>query len=681
MNNEWRRSDDGDVNESKNFKPKKVVGKRFFPREGNQQNWRDRNLEAQNGRDVESQPNNCVDDFASSWGITNETYSKPKPKARRQRNANDTHLTIDVPSDKVGKIIGRGGSKIRELQDETQTEIQILKDDEADNGMKQITLIGSEDDVQKVHKLIENLIIDKARYESTPSQSNTFEEDNDNHQEIDWLQLAKNCEEEAAAFWNTLPDINKNFYVEDPTIAKMSSQQVQKIRESNNNTTVGYVFDEKTHLNKIPNPVTNFEQCFKPYPEILEGIRKMGFEKPSPIQAQAWPVLMSGQDLIGIAQTGTGKTLAFLLPALIHIEGQVTPRSERKGPTVLILAPTRELAQQIEKEVKKYNYKDIKAVCLYGGGSRKDQINICNRGVEIVIATPGRLSDLTVAGHIDMKSVSYLVLDEADRMLDLGFEPQIRKILLDIRPNRQTVMTSATWPPGVRRLAQSYTQDPIQVCVGTLDLAAVHSVTQTIIHLEDNDDVKYNELMNFINSMEEDWKVIVFCGKKSRVDHLSSELALQGIACATIHGDLEQCDREQSLADISAGRLQILIATDVASRGIDIADITHVLNFDFPRNVEEYVHRVGRTGRAGRTGESITFLTRSDWSNAKELISILEEANQSVPQELHDMSRRFEAFQERRALEKAALRNYGRNDGGGGYRGRRGGGGGSRNRW
>ncbi|CAK9811542.1 Probable ATP-dependent RNA helicase DDX43 [Anthophora quadrimaculata] len=400
----------------------------------------------------------------------------------------------------------------------------------------------------------------------------------------------------------------------------------------------------------IPNPIETFEQAFEIFPEILEEIKKQGFTKPSPIQCQAWPILLSGQDLIGIAQTGTGKTLAFLLPALIHIEGQPIPRSERSGPSVLIMAPTRELALQIEKEVNKYSYRGFKAVCVYGGGNRKEQVNVITKGVEIVIATPGRLNDLVEANVLNLTSITYLVLDEADRMLDMGFEPQIRKTLLDIRPDRQTAMTSATWPQGVRRLAQSYMKKPIQVFVGSLDLAAVHTVLQKIYIIDEEE--KTDMMYQFFREMAPTDKVMVFFGKKSRVDDIASDLALQGVNCQSIHGGREQCDREQALEDLKTGQVQILLATDVASRGIDIEDITHVLNYDFPRDIEEYVHRVGRTGRAGRMGESITFMTRRDWSHAKELINILEEANQEVPEEVYSMADRYEAWKEKRANEK-----------------------------
>jgi ATP-dependent RNA helicase DDX43 len=249
------------------------------------------------------------------------------------------------------------------------------------------------------------------------------------------------------------------------------------------------------------------------------------------------------------AQTGTGKTLAFLLPALIHIDNQITPREERVGPNVLILSPTRELALQIEQEVVKINYKGIRSVCVYGGGDRQNQITSCGRGVEIIIATPGRLYDLIQAGIINVTSVTYLVLDEADRMLDLGFEPQIMKILLDIRPDRQTVMTSATWPSGVRRLASKYLNEPIQLYIGSLDLRAAKTVTQ---HLEmfPNEEDKKTWLMDYIeNKMSKDDKLIVFVGRKALADNLSCDLALKSIQCQSIHGDREQCDREEALKD------------------------------------------------------------------------------------------------------------------------------------
>lgn len=489
------------------------------------------------------------------------------------------------------------------------------------------------------------------------------------------------------------PAVIKDFYAEDADIARMTQEEVKQFRKANFDIKVEFFkkanlnycisdtkpeVDERTPeeiekalFDKIPNPVKTIEQAFRNYPEILDECKKQSFINPTPIQSQLWPILLKGIDCVGIAQTGTGKTLAFLLPALVHIDNQLTPRDKRIGPNVLVLSPTRELAIQIEKEVKKINYKGIKSVCVYGGGDRKEQVNMCTRGVEIIIATPGRLYDLIQAKVINVTTVTFLVLDEADRMLDMGFEPQIMKILLDIRPDRQTVMTSATWPEGVRRLATKYLTDPIQLYVGSLDLRAAKTVTQSL-EMVQNEDEKRDRLMHYIEHvMTENDKLMVFVGRKSTADNLSCDLALKSIQCQCIHGDREQCDREEALEDFKENRVRILIATDVASRGIDVKDITCVLNYDFPRNIEEYVHRVGRTGRAGRTGISVTFMAREDWKHAKELIEILTQGEQEVPKSLIDMAERFEVMKKKRLEEGGSGGGRGR----GGFRGRGGGGG------
>ncbi|KAK2574488.1 putative ATP-dependent RNA helicase DDX43 [Acropora cervicornis] len=392
-------------------------------------------------------------------------------------------------------------------------------------------------------------------------------------------------------------------------------------------------YGETVQDRAIPNPIRTFDEAYANFPEIMDEICKAGFERPSPIQCQSWPIVMSGMDLIGIAQTGTGKTLAFLLPAFLHIDGQDTPRNQRGGPTVLVLSPTRELALQIEAEVKKFHYRGIKSVCVYGGGSRKDQIQVVQKGVEIVIATPGRLNDLLMNEIMD-------VLDEADRMLDMGFEPEIKKILLDIRPDRQTIMTSATWPKGVQRMADQYMKNPVRVFVGSLDLNACHNVTQYVEVLDPAD--KKQRTLEFIAGMREDDKVLIFVGKKVK----------------------EQVDREQALDDFKTGRAKILIATDVASRGLDIRGVTCVLNFDFPRSIEDYVHRIGRTGRAGKKGTSLSLVTRDDWRQAHKLINIMVEANQEVPDELADMAERYQEFRDRNGYNKEGGRG-GRRGGGG----------------
>ncbi|EDW67467.1 probable ATP-dependent RNA helicase DDX43 [Drosophila virilis] len=624
--------------------------------------------------------------------------------------------SLKISTDMVGRVIGRGGSNITRIQNEFTVRINVDKIDllVKVSGNFQLNVSDAVNEIRKQisgkggggagygrsndggygqpdggggsygrshvagygrfdegvndygHSNYNSNGGGQSNYEFTaPTARSETAADGDLTGTIDWEGLNKASKIAQAARWAKCPKLTKDFYKELPEVANLSEAEVARIRMENNNISVSHVFEAKDGETPtpIPNPVWTFEQCFAEYPDLLGEIQKQGFAHPSPIQAQAWPILLKGHDMIGIAQTGTGKTLAFLLPGMIHTEYQSTPRGTRGGANVLVLAPTRELALQIEMEVKKYSFRQMKAVCIYGGGNRNMQISDVERGAEIIICTPGRLNDLVQAGVVNVSSITYLVLDEADRMLDMGFEPQIRKVLLDIRPDRQTIMTSATWPPGVRRLAQSYMKDPIQVCVGSLDLAATHSVEQVIELLEDDRD-KFHVLKSFVKNMSKTDKIIVFCGRKARADDVSSDLSLAGFATQCIHGNRDQSDREQAIADIKSGIVRILIATDVASRGLDIEDITHVINYDFPRNIEEYVHRVGRTGRAGRLGTSISFITRDDWGIAKELITILEEAAQEVPEELRHMSKRFAAMK-RRAAEDDAVGGRGGGRGGG----------------
>uniref|UniRef100_A0A670YN60 RNA helicase n=1 Tax=Pseudonaja textilis TaxID=8673 RepID=A0A670YN60_PSETE len=536
---------------------------------------------------------------------------------------------------------GRGGTKIKELEESSGCKIQVIKG----NYESEVKIFGGKDKQPKAKMLIDNLI---ERY----SQNNTGERGTKG-------KTLKQIEGLVTTFLlllTDLPPLEKCFYKEAPNITCMSQGEVDKWRKENNSISCNDLKDGEKR--RIPNPVCKFEDAFKHHPDIMANIKKVGFEKPTPIQSQAWPIILQGFDLIGIAQTGTGKTLAYLMPGFIHLDSQPISREKRNGPGMLVLIPTRELALQVEAECLKYSYKGIKSICIYGGGDRKGQINTVTKGVDIVIATPGRLNDLQMNGFINLKSITYLVLDEADRMLDMGFEPQIMKILLDIRPDRQTVMTSATWPDGVRRLAKSYLKDPMIVYVGTLDLAAVNTVEQKIIVIPEEEKRAFTH--HFVDTMKSDDKAIIFVGKKLTADDLSSDFGLQGIPVQSLHGNREQCDREQALDDFKKGKVRILIATDLASRGLDVHDITHVFNFDFPRNIEEYVHRVGRTGRAGRKGEAITLVTRSDWRIASELIDILKRGNQVIPEELILMAERYKQFRLKREIENGLGRSRGR---------------------
>ncbi|XP_002163544.2 probable ATP-dependent RNA helicase DDX43 isoform X1 [Hydra vulgaris] len=603
-------------------------------------------------------------------GNVNSTPSRQLSDFNNQKPSNgfasqghqDNILVIDVSNELVGKVIGKGGIKIRELQDVSGARIRINQNS-ASLSKTPIEISGTLAQREKAKKLIEDLTIQPGDLQAWADKCNReFAESRLTAPPvgINWGELKLQAEEYEIKKWADCPDIIKKFYKEQNHIAKMTEEKVLEIRELKNKITVS---DLSKTSRKIPNPVLTFDDAFYDYPEILSTIKSNNFTEPSPIQCQAWPVLLSGMDCIGIAQTGTGKTLAFLLPAFIHIDGQPIPRDKRGGPSCLVLSPTRELAQQIEMEVKKFHYRGIRSVCIYGGGDRSAQINLVRQGVEIIIGTPGRLNDLLMNGFFSVKSVTYLVLDEADRMLDMGFEPEIKKILLDIRPDRQTIMTSATWPPGVQRMADKYLRDPIRINVGSLDLQACHSVSQLVEFIEQHE--KQDRVMDFISAMAPDDKLIIFVGRKVTADDISSNLAMKGtnIGIQCIHGDRDQSDREQALEDMKTGAARVLIATDVASRGLDIKDLTHVLNYDFPRHIEDYVHRIGRTGRAGRSGCALTFVTREDWMHVAKLIPIMEEAGQEVPEELIEMAERWKKTQDRRDEEKSA---YGGSRGGGG---------------
>ncbi|XP_077018349.1 putative ATP-dependent RNA helicase DDX43 isoform X1 [Tamandua tetradactyla] len=574
-------------------------------------------------------------------------------------------LCFGLKNDLVGVVIGRGGSKIRDIESTTNTKIQITKGyPEAE-----VKIFGSKATQTKAKAVIDSLVkkqeenyhsesrVDIVAFQSS-AETDISQDDNltDDQPLIDWNQIREDAVKWEKEKWANLPPIKKNFYIESAATSSMSQMQIDNWRKENYNIMCDDLKDGEKR--PIPNPTCKFEDAFQCYPEVMESILKAGFQKPTPIQSQAWPVVLQGIDLIGVAQTGTGKTLSYLMPGFIHLDSQPIAKEKRNGPGMLVLTPTRELALQVEAECSKYSYKGLKSVCIYGGGDRDGQIQDLTKGVDIIIATPGRLNDLQMNNFVNLKSITYLVLDEADKMLDMGFEPQIMKILLDVRPDRQTIMTSATWPHAVRRLAQSYLREPMIVYVGTLDLVAVNTVKQSIIVTTEEE--KRSHIQSFLESMSPKDKVIVFVSRKAVADHLSSDLILRHLSVESLHGNREQSDREKALENFKTGKVRILIATDLASRGLDVHDVTHVYNYDFPRNIEEYVHRVGRTGRAGRTGVSITLITRNDWRVATELINILERANQSVPEELVSMAERYKANKQKKEMEKKLGRPQGK---------------------
>ncbi|XP_058812302.1 uncharacterized protein LOC131676916 [Topomyia yanbarensis] len=421
-----------------------------------------------------------------------------------------------------------------------------------------------------------------------------------------------------------LVPFKKDFYHEHPAIRNRSQRDVDRFLEKHDITLIG----------NCPKPITEFDEIDMP-DYVMNEIEKQGYQKPTPIQAQGWPIALSGQNMVGVAKTGSGKTLGYMLPAIIHINHQ-KPDPSIRGPLVLVLAPTRELAQQIQQVATDFGSSSyIRNTCLFGGASKGPQAGDLRRGVEIVIATPGRLIDFLESGTTTLQRVTYLVLDEADRMLDMGFEPQIRKILEQIRPDRQILMWSATWPKEVQRLARDYLGEYVQINVGSLELSANHNITQHVKVIEEhqkNDEL--GKLLDTLHSRGNPGKILVFTTTKRKCDQISTYLRRYGQDSVGMHGDKSQVERERALNRFRNSNNCILVATDVAARGLDVDGIKVVINYDFPQQTEDYVHRIGRTGRSNATGEAYTFFTSNERKMAKELVAVLEEAKQVVPPEL-----------------------------------------------
>jgi ATP-dependent RNA helicase RhlE len=354
----------------------------------------------------------------------------------------------------------------------------------------------------------------------------------------------------------------------------------------------------------------NFE-TFNLHPSVMAGVQEQGYTTPTPIQSQSIPPIMQGRDLIGLAQTGTGKTAAFVLPVLHRLL-----RSPRGQVRALIISPTRELAEQTCETINELGYKTgMHAISIYGGVSMDQQIRGLRRGVEFVVACPGRLLDHLLKGTLDLSQVEVLIIDEADRMFDMGFLPDIRNIVRCLTKSHQTLLFSATMPEDIRKLVQEVLHDPLTVEIG--HCAPIDSVSHALYPVQPH--LKTELLKEILHSTETN-SVLVFTRTKHRVERLTEQLQKAGYKVASLQGDMTQYRRQEALDGFRDGSLKILVATDIAARGLDILSISHVINFDMPDTVDAYTHRIGRTGRVDNTGEAFTLVTDED----KDMIKALE---------------------------------------------------------
>jgi ATP-dependent RNA helicase DDX23/PRP28 len=417
---------------------------------------------------------------------------------------------------------------------------------------------------------------------------------------------------------------------------------------------------------KLPLPMRAWKECTSLPQEILRAIAQVGYEKPSPIQMASIPIGLLKRDVIGIAETGSGKTCAFVVPMLAHIMQlpKMTDEIAAHGPYALIMAPTRELAQQIEEETLKFaQYLDYRVGLVVGGQSIEDQGFKLRKGVEILVGTPGRIIDVIERRYTVLSQCNYIVLDEADRMIDMGFEPQVVAVMEamgsgNLKPEdeaeeldgqaleqggptsskyRTTYMFSATMPPSVERLARSYLRNPAVVTIGSAGKTS-DLIKQEIIWVSRNErDSKFELVL----SRHPNTQAIVFVNAKRSVDAVANLCYRLGYSCASIHGGKSQDQREESLRGFKAGDYDILVATDVAGRGIDVKGIDLVVNYELPHTIENYTHRIGRTGRAGRKGTAVSFLTSDDRDIMYELKELLIESKNHVPDALanHEAAR------------------------------------------
>ncbi|KAK3717932.1 RNA-dependent ATPase [Vermiconidia calcicola] len=383
-------------------------------------------------------------------------------------------------------------------------------------------------------------------------------------------------------------------------------------------------------------PIVSFK--YLPVGDEVDRAPFADFSTPTPIQAACWPYLFAGRDVVGVAETGSGKTLAFGVPCIRYIARM--KKKDRRGILSCMVSPTRELAMQIHEQLAKLaEPAGLKVAVVYGGVNKDVQRETLN-GANIIVATPGRLNDFIQEGSINLSKVKYLVLDEADRMLDTGFEEEVKKIISETDAvGRQTLMFTATWPPSVRDLASTFMDSPVKVTIGdnaSGELRANARISQEVEVIEEMQ--KQSRLIELLKQYQsgknKNDRILVFCLYKKEATRIEEFIRRRGFSVAGIHGDLGQQKRTESLDAFKKGKVPLLVATDVAARGLDIPAVKVVINVTFPLTVEDYVHRIGRTGRAGQTGKAVTLFTTNEKGLAGGLINVLKAANQPVPEEL-----------------------------------------------
>ncbi|KAI1404204.1 DEAD-domain-containing protein [Hypoxylon fuscum] len=416
-------------------------------------------------------------------------------------------------------------------------------------------------------------------------------------------------------------------YEQTPSLTAASEADINTFL-STHEITISDPLSEKTLR-----PIMEFAHL--PSSSLISKKPFASFTAPTPIQAASWPFGLAGRDIVGVAETGSGKTIAFGLPLILTVLG--IPKSKDNRIRAVVVSPTRELAMQTNEQLAKLgDLVGLKTVCVYGGASKDDQ-RVLLRKADVIVATPGRLKDFLEEGSIKLDSAKFVVLDEADRMLDKGFEDDIKRIIgcTPGKQDRQTLMFTATWPQSVQALASTFMVSPVKIQIGgnaSGDLQANARIEQSVEVVDPRG--KEQRVLQLLKAQPKNERVLVFCLYKKEATRVEGFLQQRGIKVVGIHGDLRQEQRTRSLEAFKSGQTPVLVATDVAARGLDIPEVKLVINVTFPLTIEDYVHRIGRTGRAGKTGQAITLFTEHDKAHSGELINILKQAGQPVPEEL-----------------------------------------------
>ncbi|CAF3757456.1 unnamed protein product [Rotaria socialis] len=592
--------------------------------------------------DVVIQAHRTEQDYFESDDLDDESHRKTKAAAAKKLNDDLDYLPAP------GSPSYQAEQKEEEEDDEEDDPLEQFMKANNNQAKKDLEAVGKKKEKKQEKGVREDIDKedDQESYfrwlEENPNAGLPIGDDDDEDRELQYDDDGNLIAPEKSKHIDPLPPIDhstiqyapfeKNFYVEHEDIRNLSNQQVNDLRHKLGVNVRGA---------NIPSPVVSFAH-FGFDERLMKTLRKSEFATPTPIQTQAIPSALSGRDIIGIAKTGSGKTAAFVWPAIVHIMAQDQLQVD-DGPIVLICAPTRELAQQIHLECKKYGKPyNINSACAFGGGNMHEQIVACKEGCEILVCTPGRLIDLVKKKGTNLNRVTYLVFDEADRMFDMGFEPQVRSIADHVRPDRQCLLFSATFKKKVERLARDILTDPVRIVQG--EVGEANQDILQIVQIMQNGSSKWAWLLSKLVEFTVLGKVLIFVTRKDNCAELAKNLKENGFTAGLIHGDMAQFDRTQVINEFKKRDVPILVATDVAARGLDIPSIRTVVNYDVARDIDTHTHRIGRTGRAGEKGTAYTLLTPADKEFAPNLVRNLENANQVVSDDLFNMAMQISHF-------------------------------------